>query len=256
MRLVGLKKIFVLTSFYCICLRIRLMMKTYLICIFLFLGFHSSAIAHVDQWDAHKSEWPTSLRLAYDVQSIEALAKYLKEKSLEDILNINYNNKINILETAIRANNTKALVLLLDKGISPDWEMYKSRYPLMVAVEARNTIAVDILLKKGADVNLSNSSGRTALMQACVMGYNKIVERLLQEDALMLNLKSKIEGNTALHFAMYSCDIEIIKSLYDSGATSCLNHQGFSPLSLLVFDTSNTKDKPVESRDVINLLSK
>lgn len=94
------------------------------------------------------------------------------------------------LVTAIEKNasDVEAVRGLLNSGIDPD-EGTKSGYtPLMAASFRQGTEVMRLLIQAGADVNLQDSSGRSALMQACSPPADRLpdpagIQLLLQSGA-------------------------------------------------------------------------
>ncbi|CAF0783824.1 unnamed protein product [Didymodactylos carnosus] len=106
--------------------------------------------------------------------------------------------------------------------------------PFLCAVRYSNEIFVKKLCAKGADIELANEeTGMTALMLASSMGYNNIVNILL--DAGADPNQVDYQGNAALHHATsgYGENIECIKTLISRGANINISNEiGFTPLML------------------------
>jgi ankyrin repeat protein len=79
-------------------------------------------------------------------------------------------------------------------------------------VESEQERLVTLLLRNGADVNLQDSSGRSALMIASALGSFDIVEILLGVGGCDLNLVSH-NGDTAHSLALGSGHMEVVRLL-------------------------------------------
>lgn len=91
-----------------------------------------------------------------------------------------------------------------------DIDVQKESTLLHIAVEQRNDALLDLVLHHGIDVNLQNSRGNTALMQAlCASSTTPepIVERLITVPTANLDLRNKVWSSwTALcSFSVLCC---------------------------------------------------
>ncbi|CAF1169182.1 unnamed protein product, partial [Didymodactylos carnosus] len=104
--------------------------------------------------------------------------------------------------------------------------------PFLCAIRYSNETLVKKLCDKGVDVDQPNEdTGMTALMLASTMGFDSIVNVLL--DAGAQPNQVDFQGNTALHHAAagYGENIECIKSLIARGAdVNIANEEGSTPL--------------------------
>jgi len=126
--------------------------------------------------------------------------------------------------------------------------------PLHLAVRRPdNEIAIGHLLQKGADVNITDPTGKNALLVS-VDSHQKEYIKLLVSKGIDINSQDN-DGNTALHYLfnkvlenkMYipTCK-DITKSLLEEGADPHLrNNEGKSPMDLAVESGEN---------ELINLL--
>ncbi|CAF4973850.1 unnamed protein product [Rotaria sp. Silwood1] len=89
---------------------------------------------------------------------------------------------------------------------------------LQAATQTGNLEMIKYLKEKGGSLEVQNSDGFTPLMVASLCGYKEIVQYLLSsnEDSLVtLNLQEK-DGRSALHFAVISDQLEIVKLINES----------------------------------------
>lgn len=82
----------------------------------------------------------------------------------------------------------------------------------------------------GADVNAIDDSGSTPLMAACCNGLSTVVTYLIEHGANM-DLQN-IDGDTALHEAVYRKHLKIAKELSTRGAAQLPNKQCLTPILL------------------------
>lgn len=168
--------------------------------------------------------------------------------------------------TALHHNKGNVLHLL-QQGIDPNICDDGGWSPLMSAASSGDLIKVKNLVEfDKTDPNLKNDSGNTALHYACSKGHTDIVQALLQKDGIDLNvqdhnskstpiiramlaghvrivrmlkdarakLNSKdADGNTVLHYAVASENVELVVELIQAGALESIkNHSNQSPLDI------------------------
>ena len=85
------------------------------------------------------------------------------------------------------------------------------------AVRAANIDEMRSAVKNGANVNLVDSSNRTALHDAIICGHGIEVIEFLMESGADLDCKD-IRGKTPLHFAAEYAEAATAKLLLDNGA--------------------------------------
>jgi ankyrin repeat protein len=127
--------------------------------------------------------------------------------------------------------------LLLQKGADPN--IINAKYPLRspVLIDASGCGNIDIVKEILSDprtnVNIQNSSGRTALIKAIIYGHTEIVKLLLANGACP-NIQD-VDGNTALIRVASNDYSSIAKILLDRGADPNLaNKNGNTPLSIAI----------------------
>jgi len=152
------------------------------------------------------------------------LGKFLEKHNIEKIKEM--------IEMGANINSKTAM-----KGITA----------LIIAVETEDEDFIKFVLKKGADVNIkiqnkylaipgyfeylakygnfadTANNGITPLMKACIIENFGIVKLLIEDYGAEINAKNDIQEWTALDFAIFTKNIEIIDYLKSKGAVSGIN---------------------------------
>ncbi len=123
------------------------------------------------------------------------------------------------------------LPLLLAAGMSPNLHVGHSF--LMEAAQRGNLKAVDLLLKAGANVNQRDVNGFTALHKAVLSEHPPIVQRLLQEKAILVDTFDW-DHLRPLTSALKKGNLEITQLLLAHGAnpSQIRTHENISPISI------------------------
>ncbi|OMJ70038.1 hypothetical protein SteCoe_32076 [Stentor coeruleus] len=156
---------------------------------------------------------------------------------------------------------------LLQQGADPNIPDEGGWTPLMCAASSGDLIKVKHLVSDDRiDVNLKNDAGCTALHYACSKGHIDIVDALLQKEGIMLNAQDNggkatpiiramlgnhlrivrklidararlnfkdCEGNTVLHYAIASENVELAVELINAGSlTDIKNDLGLSSMEI------------------------
>ena len=122
---------------------------------------------------------------------------------------------------------------------------------LIIAIETEDENFIKFVLKKGADVNIkienkyltvpgyfeylakygnfadTANNGITPLMKACIIENFGIVKLLIEEYGAEINAKNDIQKWSALDFAIFTKNIEIIDYLKSKGAVSGIRNNNF-----------------------------
>ena len=164
---------------------------------------------------------------------------------------------------AAQARDLMAVNAFLDAGINANAQDADGRTVLISAAARGDVEVVNALLIRGADPNVKDKRGYTALSHAVEAMYENVVDALLNRPDLDTNAsglngrpvllayvwrddKQRVEqllahgadvsavdadGDTALHGAAKSGNVEIIRLLLDKGANpNATNRQGGTPL--------------------------
>jgi ankyrin repeat protein len=151
-----------------------------------------------------------------------------------------------ILIAACDAGNYEMVVVALEKGARASSRTADGTYLLHQAIAKGHVNIVRSLLLAGADLNITNSLGRNALHIASAHRGEKtltvkfdgrekelIAENLLREGA-QVNSRTP-DGDTALHFAVSTGVVTLVRLLIRSGASIDIrNRRGLTPLHAAV----------------------
>lgn len=164
---------------------------------------------------------------------------------------------------AAQARDTLAINAFFDAGINPNAQNSDGRTVLISAAARGELDVVNLLLSRGVDVNVKDNRGYTALAHALEARYEEVEEALLNRPELdpnvggllgrpvllayvwrdnqkaterLLALGANVnlqdgDGDTALHGAAETGNVEIMRMLLDKGANpNARNKQGGTPL--------------------------
>lgn len=164
---------------------------------------------------------------------------------------------------AVQARDVMAINAFFDAGINPNAQDADGRTVLISAAARGHLDAVNALLSRGVDPNVKDKRGYTAMSHAIEAMYEDVVDALLNRPELDPNSrglngrpalmayvwrdnKHRVEkflahgadvtaqdddGDTALHGAGQTGNVEIIRLLLDKGANpNAKNKQGGTPL--------------------------
>src|ERR1044072_1059507 len=164
---------------------------------------------------------------------------------------------------AAQARDTLAINAFFDAGINPNAQNSEGRTVLISAAARGELDVVKLLLSHGVEVNVKDNRGYTALAHALEARYSEVEEALLNRPELNPNVGGLLgrpvllayvwrdnkkaterllalgadvklvdkDGDTALHGAAETGNVEIMRMLLDKGADpNAKNNQGGTPL--------------------------
>lgn len=177
-----------------------------------------------------------------------------KNKSLVSATNA---QGVSVPEAAAATGHDKVLKLLLDDGVSPDFENPRNNCSLLhLAAISNHTNTARLLILRRAKVDAVDSFGFTPLQWAALLGSTETLELLLKHRAdpnmttaaftsngpfgfgrVMPSLPGrpafKLEGNTALHLAALTAQTNAIELLLKWGApVNAANADGMTALDI------------------------
>ena len=164
---------------------------------------------------------------------------------------------------AAQARDKLAINAFFDAGINPNAQNSEGRTVLIAAAARGEIDIVNLLLSRGVDVNVKDNRGYTALSHALEARYPEVEEALLNRPELNPNVGGLLgrpvllayvwrdnkkaterllalgadvklqdkDGDTALHGAAETGNVEIMRLLLDKGADpNAKNKEGGTPL--------------------------
>lgn len=140
-----------------------------------------------------------------DIETFRALLDKISNINIQD------HNGNSLLAYALTYGNHDAMMLLLQRGVNPDYSNDQGYSPLHLACVIGDETAVILLLEQGANVNMADATGTTPIMYAAATGNSFIVKKLLSYGA---NL-DVINDNylSAYDFAFFSNQKEMAQYL-------------------------------------------
>lgn len=145
------------------------------------------------------------------------------------------------LNSAIRANDLRQMLTLLDEGAGANIAGTDGITPLMVTAAAGSVDAMKTLIDRGADVNAKNTYGSTALMWS-VADSRKV--RLLLDHGADVNVAAR-SGRTALIVAAFTNpSVDVVRMLLSKGANvAVMDQRKVTPLNAATFgnDTATVR---------------
>ena len=120
---------------------------------------------------------------------------------------------------AIRTNKLQKFREMLDQGANVNHPDKSGSTPLILATTKKNLTMVKELLDRGANPNLQDKDGDTPLMIAARRGYLDIARELLNRGAEIDLQNPDLQNMTALDWAGYSGNPELVRLLLEYGAS-------------------------------------
>lgn len=163
--------------------------------------------------------WISALETAVNIHSEQAVTLLIERFSSDPIFNtLGY-----LLIAAVCEHDYGIIKLLLDAGLSPDYENSKGWTPLNLSIQIGDKKSIDILLEK-CDINFQISTGRTPLWTAVYKRDYEIIKKLLVRGANP-NIKDQ-NGKTVFSFLEGSEDNKLLSLIMASSRYhKCKNAQ-------------------------------
>ncbi|XP_046371975.1 caseinolytic peptidase B protein homolog [Haliotis rufescens] len=143
------------------------------------------------------------------------------------------NNKHEKFLNAARLNNVREMERLIKSGVDVNARHQLGWTALHVAAMNKHKEAVRVLLEAGADPKLGDDFSSVGQI-AREKGLNNLQVHIEREEEFSdrLNLRANFKGSTALHYAVLTDDIEVVKLLLEAGADPMVeNVVGHCPMS-------------------------
>lgn len=128
--------------------------------------------------------------------------------------NVNYKNPNgkSVLHVAVAKSEDICVKQLLAAGADANAIDADGNSPLWIAVCENNITITPLLLAYGGDVNFVSRDKHMSLLCKAASNGNKRIARLLLAQNVDVDTKSTM-GESALHYAVLNCDIEMVKLL-------------------------------------------
>ena len=127
------------------------------------------------------------------------------------------------LHYACREGNLEIINLLIKEGANVNSKNhYSTIYPLFDVINSMNNqkeyfLIIQLLIENGADINKVDSFGNTLLYHAIEKENIELIELLIQLDC-DINQVSRHDKDSALHYAYFQKNREVISILINNGA--------------------------------------
>ncbi len=107
------------------------------------------------------------------------------------------------------------------------------RMKLIQAIKENDVETVDLLLEEGVNLSYQDDKGRSALMQAAILGRTALVKKLISHKAPLNQVD--FYGDTPLILALHHKQKEVASLLLEAGAdVNHANQNGYTPLMFAV----------------------
>ncbi|CAG7563249.1 unnamed protein product [Fusarium equiseti] len=170
----------------------------------------------------------TALHLAAEEGLVEA-AKILIDAKAS--LAKRDDNKRQPLHLACREGHTEMARLLLESGAYIEAVQHQEVTALDDAAYWGHLEVVELLLDHGANSQVVCHDNCSPLHRATYQGHDKIVRALLKDNPANIDAPDGIDGLTALHYAIWNEDKEIVSILLAKGARlDVQDKDGWTPL--------------------------
>jgi ankyrin len=152
------------------------------------------------------------------------------------------------IQWAAQEGNTSAICVLINAGADPNTAGDDGSTPLGVASASGYLDTVRELLRNGAST--AEQFGESALLSACAFGRTEVAQLLIDYGAL-INIRDGV-GNTPLHYAVRSQNVELLQILLKHGGDpSITDKRGLNAQALA--DKVKSKKLRQSMNDAFNL---
>jgi ankyrin repeat protein len=137
---------------------------------------------------------------------------------------------------------------LLNAGVNIEARDVNGSTPILIATANNHTNIVKILLDAGANPNEKNRWQDTTLVWAAHFNNVEMAKLLVAKEAML----EYINGQTALHFACWRGDVNIVKYFLTIGADiNKKDHDGMTPLAYALKDNKTAIVEHLKSQGAI-----
>ena len=102
---------------------------------------------------------------------------------------------------------------------------------LYILAQEGNKDIVEFLVKHRADIECKHASGATPFITACVYGQASVI-RYLGDNNANINAQLTEDGNTGLHEAVFSNNLDVIRAILRYKPDLTKNLEGQTPLDI------------------------
>lgn len=143
--------------------------------------------------------------------------EYFEKRHQISLMIKEYLSRKEFIESVIGGDVLAIKLLILQKNTTFTTPNSRGYTPLHFACIEGYTKIVELLLNAGCDLNKQNDLGKTALHYSASNGYKEIVDLLIKNGKCHLNLLDK-KGKTALFYSQINRKIDVTNILLYNGA--------------------------------------
>lgn len=177
-------------------------------------GTYQQLLSGVDDFERKKLNDEGFLKAAASGDSAQ-LAECLSEGAA---LEVQDENSCTALALAALSGNLAIAQLLIDRGANKEAVNKNSSTPLHMCCVKGHLDVAKLILQNGGNVNAKNIFSKTPLYNAACEGDLKTAVLLLDSGADMETTAEFEMGSTALHGAIFFCQLDMVKLLVKRGA--------------------------------------
>jgi ankyrin repeat protein len=167
----------------------------------------------------------------YKVKALRTLVRLGADLTVTDI------DERNLFSSAGRAGGLDLINKMKDWGFDINMVDNNGNTCLHAATRLDESSVVRMLVAGGASVSARNSEGCTPIHVAARLGLGECLKYQVSRDTpnlpSIVSLKEKVNGDSALHFAVSSGSLECVRLLVSANADiDCMNSNHMTPLLL------------------------